>query len=83
LVLDVRAPREWAAGRIDGSVNISLNHLQERLDELSHDRQIIVYCAAGYRSSMAASVLQRNGFDNIVELAGGIVAWAGQPGWAG
>lgn len=60
-VLDVRAPREWIASRIDHSVNIPLNHLQERLSELPAERRILVHCAAGYRSSIAASLLQLNG----------------------
>jgi rhodanese-related sulfurtransferase len=77
-VLDVRAPREWTPSRIDRSANIPLNHLTERLDELPTSRQIVVYCAAGYRSSIAASLLQLHGFDNIVELAGGFAAWQAQ-----
>jgi hydroxyacylglutathione hydrolase len=82
-ILDVRAPHERAVARIDHSVNIPLNHLPERLEEVPTDQLIIVHCAAGYRSSIAASLLQRHGFDNIGELAGGIVAWAGQAGSAG
>jgi glyoxylase-like metal-dependent hydrolase (beta-lactamase superfamily II)/rhodanese-related sulfurtransferase len=75
LLLDVRAPREREQKRIHGSVSIPLNHLGERLSELPSDRPLIVYCAGGYRSSIAASILQRQGFAQVSELAGGITAW--------
>jgi rhodanese-related sulfurtransferase/glyoxylase-like metal-dependent hydrolase (beta-lactamase superfamily II) len=75
LVLDVRAPKEVQAKRIESSINIPLNHLEERLEELPHDRKIVVHCAGGYRSSVAASILQNRGFKNLAELAGGIAAW--------
>ena len=60
-VLDVRNPREWAAKHIEGSVNIPLNHLQERIGEIPRDRRIAVHCAGGYRSSIAASILHQYG----------------------
>jgi rhodanese-related sulfurtransferase/glyoxylase-like metal-dependent hydrolase (beta-lactamase superfamily II) len=74
-VLDVRTPQEWQTRHIVGSVNIPLNHLGERISELPRDRRIVVHCASGYRSSIAFSMLQRAGFDDLVELAGGIAAW--------
>jgi glyoxylase-like metal-dependent hydrolase (beta-lactamase superfamily II)/rhodanese-related sulfurtransferase len=74
-MLDVRAPRECQQKRISGSVNIPLNRLVERLSELPTDRAVIVYCAGGYRSSIAASLLQRHGFPQISEIAGGLTAW--------
>lgn len=81
LIVDVRAPREWAAGHIKGSVNIPLNHLQERVGEIPRDRRIAVQCAGGYRSSIAASILQQYGITNQIEIAGGLAAWeaAGLP----
>src|SRR5437868_2386067 len=75
LLLDVRNPREWATKHIDGSVNIPLNHLQERIAEIPRDRRIAIHCAGGYRSSIAASILQRYGITNLTEMAGGLVAW--------
>jgi glyoxylase-like metal-dependent hydrolase (beta-lactamase superfamily II)/rhodanese-related sulfurtransferase len=74
-VLDVREPRECAAEHINGCVNIPLNHLLEHLAEIPRDRQIVIHCAAGYRSSIAASLLERNGFSELRELAGGMAAW--------
>jgi rhodanese-related sulfurtransferase len=56
-------------------VNIPLNHLEERLRELPHQRKIVVHCAGGYRSSIAVSILQKHQFENLAELAGGMAAW--------
>src|SRR5579871_4697812 len=74
-LLDVRNPREWAAKHIDGSVNIPLNHLQERMAEIPRDRRIAVHCAGGYRSSIAASILHQHGITRLIEMAGGLAAW--------
>jgi len=75
LLLDIRNPREWVTKHIDGSVNIPLNHLQERIAEIPRDRRIAVHCAGGYRSSIAASILHHYGITNLIELAGGLAAW--------
>jgi len=75
LVLDIRNPREWAAKHIGGSVNIPLNHLQERIGEIPRDRRLAVHCAGGYRSSIAASILHQYGITNLIEMAGGLAAW--------
>jgi rhodanese-related sulfurtransferase len=74
-VVDVRAPREREQKRIAGSLAMPLNHLAERLAELPPDRPLLVYCAGGYRSSIAASLLQHHGFSQVSELAGGLAAW--------
>jgi hydroxyacylglutathione hydrolase len=75
LVVDVRNPREWASKHIEGSLNLPLNHLQERIDEIPRDKRIAIHCAGGYRSSIAASILQQHGITNLVEIAGGLAAW--------
>ena len=75
LVLDVRTPHEWEAKHIAGSINVPLNHLTERLSELPRDRAMIVHCAGGYRSAIAVSLLQRDGFEHLLELSGGLAAW--------
>ena len=65
-------------GRTDtsrDSLNIPLNRLQERIDEMPRDRCIAVHCAGGYRSSIAASILQQYGMTNQIEIAGGLAAW--------
>lgn len=75
LFVDVRAPREWAGKHIEGSLNLPLNHLQERIAEVPREHRIAVHCAGGYRSSIAAGILQQYGITNLVELAGGLAAW--------
>jgi hydroxyacylglutathione hydrolase len=75
LAIDVRAPREREQKCIAGSVGIPLNQLAEKLGTLPRDRSLLVYCAGGYRSSIAASLLQGSGFDPVGEIAGGIAAW--------
>ncbi len=74
-VLDVRTPRERAEKQIPGSTHIPLNHLEERIGELPRDRRIVAHCASGYRSSIAASLLRRAGFEDVSDLSGGIAAW--------
>jgi rhodanese-related sulfurtransferase/glyoxylase-like metal-dependent hydrolase (beta-lactamase superfamily II) len=75
VLLDIRTPREWAAKRIDGSVNIPLNHLLTRIAEVPRDRRLAVHCAGGYRSSIAVSILHQHGITNLIEMAGGLAAW--------
>jgi len=75
LVVDVRAPREREQKHVAGSVHVPLNQLADRMAELPRDRPILVYCAGGYRSSIAASLLKRRGFPRVGEIAGGIAAW--------
>jgi hydroxyacylglutathione hydrolase len=75
LAIDVRAPRERALKHIEKSVSMPLNHLVENLNTLPNDRPLLVFCAGGYRSSIAASLLKRGGFSSVAELAGGIAAW--------
>jgi hydroxyacylglutathione hydrolase len=75
LVLDVRTTREREQKSIGGSIGIPLNHLSESLGRLENGRPLLVYCAGGYRSSIAASLLERSGFASVSEIAGGIAAW--------
>jgi hydroxyacylglutathione hydrolase len=75
VAVDVRTVGERAQKLIQGSVHIPLNHLVERLSELPEDRPLLVFCAGGYRSSIAASLLQKQGYLNVSEMAGGITAW--------
>jgi hydroxyacylglutathione hydrolase len=75
LAVDVRGPRERDQKHIAGSLHIPLNHLVERVDRLPRDRPLLMYCAGGYRSSIASSLLQKHGFSPVAEIAGGITAW--------
>ena len=74
-LVDVRAPREREQKLIDGSASMPLNQLAQRAEELPKNRELLVYCAGGYRSSIAASLLQQKGFDRVSEIAGGMAAW--------
>jgi len=81
MLLDVRTPKEYAAGHIQGATLIPVQVLAERLNEVPHDKQVYVYCHSGTRSARAAKLLAANGFTNIENVVGGIVAWnnAGYP----
>jgi len=75
LLLDIRAEKERKDKFIEGSLHIPLNHLKARVGELPSDRPVVVHCAGGYRSSIAASIIKRLGNSNVSELLGGIAAW--------
>jgi hydroxyacylglutathione hydrolase len=75
LLVDVRAPREWDESHIDSALNLPLAHLAERLDELPHDHELVVYCASGYRASIATSLLRRDRVGQVTNLVGGMAAW--------
>jgi rhodanese-related sulfurtransferase len=82
VVIDVREPHEYSGGHIKGSKNIPLRQLPERVAQLGvKDREIILVCASGGRSSSAASYLVREGYTNICNLSGGMMSWrrAGLP----
>lgn len=74
-VLDVRTPQEYAGGALPGGVNIPLQQLEKRLDEIPRDREIFVHCRTGYRSSSAASLMETAGFKTVTDLVGGYEAW--------
>lgn len=74
-VLDVRLPAEYEAGHVPGSTNLPLQALEQGLDGLSRDEPLVVQCQSGYRSSIAASLLERHGFSDLRDLRGGWLAW--------
>jgi len=74
-VIDIRAAGERAAKSIERSAHFPLQRLVEDIRNLPRDTPLLVHCAGGYRSSVAASLLQREGFTNVSELAGGLAAW--------
>ncbi|MDF1660954.1 MAG: rhodanese-like domain-containing protein [Planctomycetota bacterium] len=75
MLVDVRSKSEWALQRVAGSCNIPLPELLERLQELPRDKSIVVQCASGYRSSIAASLLAAAGYTKLSDQEGGIKAW--------
>lgn len=74
-IIDVRSEKEWSQGHLHNSLNIPLNQLGRRLSEIPRDGQVIVHCQGGYRSSIAASLLQKHGWDDVIDLIGGYKAW--------
>ena len=70
-IVDVREPGEFNLGAIPGAVNIPLGELRRRLDELNRDQELIVYCAVGLRSYLAARILAQHGFKQVRSLDGG------------
>jgi hydroxyacylglutathione hydrolase len=78
-VVDVRNPGEVGLGSIDGAVQVPLAALRRRAGELDLTRPLVVYCAGGYRSSVAASWLRTAGAADVSDLIGGYGAWADRP----
>jgi hydroxyacylglutathione hydrolase len=74
-VVDVRGPAEWNGGHIPGATHIFAPHLVKRSNELDRERPVLIYCATGYRASLAASLLQKEGFADVRNLPGSIHAW--------
>ena len=74
-LVDIRNPGEIALGAVEGAVPIPVGQLPSRLGELDQDAPTVVYCAGGYRSSVAASLLRNAGFEDVSDLLGGYGAW--------
>ena len=75
-LLDVRMPSEFQAGHIQGAVNIAMPELRTRFKEVNAGMPVIVICNTGHRSSMGASLLQQHGIKHVLNVAGGMTAWA-------
>ncbi|MGF1503991.1 MAG: rhodanese-like domain-containing protein [Anaerolineae bacterium] len=80
ILVDVRTPEEFASGHIPGAINIPVEEIANRLDEIPADTNVVVYCRSGNRSATAASELAESGYASIYDL-GGIISWqaAGLP----
>jgi rhodanese-related sulfurtransferase len=82
LVLDVRTDTEWGAGHIDGARHVVLDGLAHELVRLPQERELVIVCRSGYRSSIAMSLLESAGFARVTDLAGGMEAWNAAPSGA-
>jgi phage shock protein E len=69
-VVDVRTPEEFRGGAYPGAVNIPVQELARRLGEVKKDRAVVVYCASGGRSGVAAQLLKREGYADVVNAGG-------------
>ncbi len=83
VLVDVREDKEYREGHVAGSMHVPLSGLNKNLDRLQtvQDKPVIVGCRSGHRSSKAAGVLRKHGFEQVYNLKGGILAWenAGLP----
>ena len=77
IILDVRTPEEFAAGHIPGAVNIPYTYLPVRISELPEaaDKDIVLYCASGVRSEIAAARFSENGYTRLLHLDGDMEKW--------
>ena len=81
VILDVRTQEEYDDSHIEDALLIPISELEDRLDELSEDEELLVYCRTGNRSSSAINILTRNGFTKVFHMNDGITGWiqAGYP----
>ena len=74
-LLDVRTVKEFEAGHIEGAVNIPVDEIRNRLNEIPAGKRIDIYCEAGLRGYLASRILRQNGFNEVFNLSGGYVLW--------
>jgi rhodanese-related sulfurtransferase len=76
-LIDVREPEDWQKGTIPGAATIARGVLELNIDQVTtdKDRKIVLYCGGGSRSALAAYMLQRMGFRQVLSLAGGYRGW--------
>ena len=75
ILVDVRTVTEFEKGNIPGSVNIPVDDLRERLDEIPVDKNIYIYCKVGLRGYLAQRILVQSGFQNVFNVSGGYQSW--------
>ncbi len=75
LLIDVRRKDEFEAGQIPSAINIPVDELRNRLDEIEKDKHIFIYCEAGLRGYLAQRILKQNGYNNVSNLSGGYLLW--------
>lgn len=76
-IIDVREDVEWTSGHIPQAKHIPLGQLMQRLDELDQNKEYIMVCAGGNRSSLACEFLSEKGY-NVTNLVGGMSRWRGE-----
>lgn len=67
VLLDVRTPKEYAEGHVDNSINIPVQELAQRLNELNKQETVVVFCRSGNRSSQAKTILEGAGFEKVYD----------------
>ena len=75
--LDVREPNEWNLGHLPGAIHIPRGQLETKVEAIvPRNKRVVIYCASGNRSALAADTLQQMGYENVVSLTGGFTGWA-------
>ena len=75
MVIDVRKPAEYKVAHIPGAINIPVDELEVRINEVNDEHGVLVYCINGSRTRLAESILLDNGIENIYHLEGAFYAW--------
>ncbi|MEJ2141613.1 MAG: rhodanese-like domain-containing protein [Gammaproteobacteria bacterium] len=76
-VIDVRQPAEIAAGTVPNAEAMPMHTIPVRINELNKDEKLVLVCRSGARSAQACAFLQQQGFDEVYNLRGGMIGWAG------
>jgi rhodanese-related sulfurtransferase len=80
-MIDVREDREWNLGHVPGAVHVARGTLEGRIEgAVPRERKVVLYCARGNRSALAADTMREMGYGDVVSLAGGIQAWVDSGG---
>src|SRR3954467_8491260 len=75
--LDVREPNEWNLGRIPGAVHLPRGNLESKVEGMvDRGKKIVVYCARGNRSALAALTMKQMGYEDVTSMSGGFIGWA-------
>jgi len=77
VLIDVRSASEWASGHAPKAIHIPLDEISGRMRDVPGNKPVVVVCASGNRSAMAATALAKNGFAPVFNFAGGMGAWRG------
>lgn len=75
VIMDVRTNEEYKNSHIEGAINIPIDELEGRLDELNDTDELLVYCRTGNRSKTAIKILDENGYEKVYHMKEGITAW--------
>jgi len=71
MIIDVRRPGEYTSEHLEGVPSIPLDFINDRMDEFPKDKSLVLHCAGGYRSMIAASILKARGFHRVKDVIGG------------
>ncbi len=77
ILIDVRTPDEFKSGHVAKAKNIPLNTISKKMKSIPKDKTVVLMCRTGNRSGMAARQLASAGYDNVINLKGGILRWQG------